>query len=96
MHSNVAMQVSLKSSALPTSAVSELYRANCAMPCGEDAILHAAVHLTWPQAMLDDDGYLAAFIAQLLLDESDMTVNERYQLPRCLCPACPCLCLVRQ
>jgi hypothetical protein len=77
------VQVRLDKASLPAPAVASLYVTDgdgAGMLSPENALYHAAVHLTWPQAMTDDDAYLCCFISELLLS-ADETQGERH-LPR--------------
>lgn len=87
------MQIRLDKTSLPAPAVASLYvtdSGGAGMLSPESALYHAAVHLTWPQAMTDDDAYLCCFISELLLTADESQVAER-QLPRLVQFSLTCL-----
>ena len=76
---------------IPAPAVAQLYLPPGALSLGpsnmltpEKALLHAAVHLTWPAALHNDDEYLAAQIALLLIEEAEAFPGANRGLNRCV------------
>ena len=49
----------------------------------ERALYQAAMHLTWPRALSDDDEYLCCQISELLLEDIERVGIDR-NLPRCV------------
>jgi hypothetical protein len=82
-------QIRLDKTSMPAPAVASLYitGSGAGMLSAERALYHAAVHLTWPNALTDDDEYLSCFISELLLGEHEAPVGDRH-LPRHALPAC--------
>ena len=97
------VQIRLDKSALPAPAVASLYMgptdsgaisnsnngaASAHMLSAERALYHAAAHLTWPHALVDDDEYLACMIGTLLLEDREPPLGDRH-LPRCALQSSP-------
>lgn len=77
----------LDKTSLPAPAVASLYLngTGARMLAPERALYQAAMHLTWPQALIDDDEYLCCQISELLLEDVERVGIDR-NLPRYVCP----------
>lgn len=85
----VLLQVRLDKTSLPAPAVASLYLNGTGerMLPPERALYQAAVHLTWPRSLTDDDEYLYCQISELLLEDVERVGIDR-NLPRCVCCYC--------
>ena len=75
----------LDKTSLPAPAVASLYLNGTGerMLPPERALYQAAMHLTWPRALTDDDEYLCCQISELLLEDVERVGIDR-NLPRCV------------